>query len=62
MSRRTRKSLVGKAIENVEIQEREYDCQELAWQLRREWRAAKRDQQLDEPPSSSEPSLFRHVG
>jgi hypothetical protein len=43
MPRRTRKKLVGKATENAERQDRESLYDQLARELRREWRQACRD-------------------
>jgi hypothetical protein len=43
MPRKTRKMLVGKATENTEQQDRESMYDQLARELHREWRQARRD-------------------
>jgi hypothetical protein len=42
MSRRTRKQLVGKTVENLEIWQREQECRDLARYLRWLWRTQPR--------------------
>lgn len=44
MPRKTRKMLVGKATENAEQQEREALYEQLARELRQQWRQARRDE------------------